>query len=119
MAAKKKRAGDSNTCGHVNLLFVFMRLSSVRSIGGQRASQWRGKSRLSTVRFRSRRGSVTPSATRFSSFLPMAILSSAVARIIAEGIIRPQHAPNGGERLVHRCKRLGIVYVRSEIWRGH
>ena len=53
-----------------------MRLSSVRSIEGQRASQWRNKSRLSTVRFRSRRGSVTPSATRFSSFLPMAILSS-------------------------------------------
>ena len=42
-----------------------------------------------------------------------------VARIIAEGIIRPQHAPNGGERLVHRRKRFGIVYVRSEIWRGH
>ena len=39
----------------------------------------------------------------------------AVARIIAEGIISPQHAPNGGERLVHRCKRLGIVYVCLEI----
>ena len=42
-----------------------------------------------------------------------------VARIIAEGIISPQHAPNGGERLVHRCKRLGIVYACSKIWRGH
>ena len=35
-----------------------------------------------------------------------------IVGIIAEGIIRPQHMPNGGERLVHRCKRLGIVYVR-------
>ena len=42
-----------------------------------------------------------------------------VAGLVAEGTIIPQHAPNGGERLVHRRKRLGIVNVRSEIWRGH
>ena len=38
---------------------------------------------------------------------------------MAEAIIRSQHVPNGGERLVHRCKRLGIVYVRLGILRGH
>jgi hypothetical protein len=27
--------------------------------------------------------------------------------------------PNVGERLVRRRKHLGIVNVRSEIWRGH
>ena len=69
------------------------------------------------MRFRSRRGSVTPSATRFSSFVPMAIQLT-VARIIAEGIIGPQHAPNAGEGLVHRRKRLGIVDVCPKIWRG-
>ena len=28
-------------------------------------------------------------------------------------------APNGAERLVHHCQRLRIVYIRSEILRGH
>jgi hypothetical protein len=27
-----------------------------------------------------------------------------IVGIIAEGVVRPYDAPNGGERLVHRCK---------------
>jgi len=42
-----------------------------------------------------------------------------IAGIIAEGLIRPQHMPNGREGLVHRRKYLGIVYVCSGILRGH
>jgi hypothetical protein len=42
-----------------------------------------------------------------------------IAGIIAERLIRPQHMPNGREGLVHRRKRLGIVYVCSGILRGH
>ena len=38
-----------------------------------------------------------------------------VAGKIAEGIVRPQHVPNGGERLVDHGKRLGIVNVGSGI----
>src|SRR4029079_12446742 len=35
----------------------------------------------------------------------------AIVSIIAEGVIRPQGVPNGGERLVHRCKRLWLVQI--------
>ena len=42
-----------------------------------------------------------------------------IAGIIAERLIRPQHMPNGRERLVHRGKCLGIVYVCAGILRGH
>ena len=38
-----------------------------------------------------------------------------IAGIIAERLIRPQHMPNGRERLVHRRKRFGIVYVCSGV----
>ena len=91
---------------------------SAQQLEEQRASQWRGKSRLCTVRFRSRSGSVTPSATRFSRFLPIAFPTQ--CRWPSRGRHHhPSACPNGGERLVHRRKRLGIVNVRSEIWRGH
>jgi hypothetical protein len=42
-----------------------------------------------------------------------------IVGIIAEGVIRPYGVPNGSKRLIHNCKRLRIVYVRSGILRGH
>src|ERR1041385_1096067 len=39
--------------------------------------------------------------------------------MVAERVIGPYLVPDSGERLVHYCQRLRVVYVLSEILRGH
>jgi hypothetical protein len=101
---QKKKASGSNRRFHVNLLFVFRHFQCAAIGGTTRVSMARQKQTL--------HGEISVGFCRLLSQL-------SVAGLVAEGTIIPQHAPNGGERLVHRRKRLGIVNVRSEIWRGH
>jgi hypothetical protein len=62
--------------------------------------------------YRSRLGSVTPSAKLPPDGKPQL----AIGGIIAERVVR---FPNGGERLIHRCQRLRFIYSRLGILRGH
>ena len=74
--------------------------------------QRRGRTRVPKVMYRSRLGSVTPSAKLPPDGKPQL----AIGGIIAERVVR---FPNGGERLIHRCQRLRFIYSRLGILRGH
>jgi hypothetical protein len=52
-------------------------------------------------------------------FLPDDNSQLAILGVIAKGVIGLQDSPNGGERLIHHCKRLRSVQIDSGGLRSH